>query len=63
MNKDELYKMPAYHEPGKPYMSMRDRAAQFMPFKSLTDYHGLVQKEEDEILDDEWETIIYEDVP
>lgn len=38
MNKyDDIINLPAYHAPSRPYMPLYDRAAQFMPFKSLGD--------------------------
>lgn len=33
---EDLYNYPAYHDPKRPYMSIEDRAAQFMPFKPLS---------------------------
>ena len=36
---DELLDHSHYHDPSKPYMSLHDRAAQFMPFKPLNRGH------------------------
>ncbi|MBR2795547.1 hypothetical protein IKE13_00650 [Candidatus Saccharibacteria bacterium] len=61
MKYDDIIDLPAFHAEGRPRMSNRERAAQFMPFKSLNPYHDLVGKKEDEILDVKWEVIEYED--
>ena len=35
MNLEGLYTMEHYHDPNRSHMSMRDRAAQFAPYKTL----------------------------
>ena len=57
---DDIINLPHFHAPGRPYMSMQSRAAQFMPFKSLNDYHEEISDKEKEILDDDWQVIEYE---
>ena len=32
---NNLFTREHYHDPARPYMSMSDRAAQFMPFEAL----------------------------
>ncbi len=46
---DDIINLPHYHEPGKPYMSVRDRAAQFAPYKSLVGYEGMIEEKADEL--------------
>ena len=46
MKDEELLNYSHYHEPGKPYMSMHDRAAQFMPFKPLSRGHDFDQDDD-----------------
>ena len=46
MNEKELLDCPHYHDPNKPYMSMHDRAAQFMPFKPLSRGHDFGQDDD-----------------
>ena len=50
MNYDDIIDLPHYHDPDKPFMSHRDRAAQFAPFKSLVGYDQMIAKKTDEIL-------------
>lgn len=59
MNED-LTRRPAYHDPERPYMSMHDRAAQFMPFKSLNGYHEQVADKESTVLDAKWQQVEYD---
>ena len=49
MNYDDIIDLPHYHADGRPYMSMRDRAAQFAPFKNLKGFDELVDEEEFDI--------------
>ena len=49
MNFDDIIDLPHFHADGRPYMSMRDRAAQFMPFKNLKGFDELVDEEEFDI--------------
>ena len=42
MNYDDIINLPHFHAEGKPYMSNRDRSAQFMPFKSLKGFDDMV---------------------
>ena len=56
---DDIINLPHYHEPGRPYMSGRDRAGQFAPFKSLNDYHTEIGEAEREAMRDIWEDIEY----
>ena len=43
-NYDDIINLPAYHEPSRPYMSLYDRAAQFMPYKSLGDAQDEIEQ-------------------
>lgn len=45
----DIIDLPHYHAPGRPYMPMSARAGQFMPFKSLADYHETIQTVESEL--------------
>ena len=47
-----------FHAPGRPYMSNSERAAQFMPFKSLKGYDELVEDSTEVILDTEERQIV-----
>lgn len=49
---EDIINLPHFHEPGKPYMTMRDRAAQFAPFKSLVGYEEMIEKETEKLLDE-----------
>lgn len=39
---DDLYTRPAFHAPGRPYMSNAARAAQFSAYKSLVGYEEMI---------------------
>ena len=56
-----LYEIPHFHDPKRPYMSKHDRAAQFMPFKSLRGFDDMVDDKNEQVLGTEWEKIIYDD--
>ncbi len=49
---EDIINLPHFHEPGKPYMTMRDRAAQFAPFKSLVGYEEMIEEETEKLLDE-----------
>ena len=53
-----LIDMPHFHDPKRPSMSMRDRAGQFMPFKSLKGFDDEIDEKTETILSQEWEQII-----
>ena len=53
-----LIDMPHFHDPKRPLMSMRDRAGQFMPFKSLKGFDDEIDEKTETILSQEWEKII-----
>ena len=40
--RNDLFTRAPFHAPGRPYMPMSGRAAQFAPYKSLTGYEDLV---------------------
>ena len=40
----QIVDLPHFHAPGRPFMSNHDRAAQFMPFKSLKGYDDMVNQ-------------------
>lgn len=59
MNKyDDIINLEHYHDSKRPYMPAENRAAQFMPFKSLSPHEGSIKAKEDEINAEEWQTII-----
>ena len=62
MKYDDILELEHYHEPGRPFMTSHDRAAQFMPFKSLRGYDELIDADAESILDDEWENIVYDEM-
>lgn len=49
MKYDDIIGLPHYHNPDKPFMSLRDRAAQFAPYKSLVGYEGMIEEKADEL--------------
>ena len=53
-----LIDMPHFHDPKRPFMSIRDRAGQFMPFKSLKGFDDEIDEKTETILSQEWEKII-----
>lgn len=62
MNKyDDIINLPHFHDPKKPYMSARDRAGQFAPFKSLEKYHEEIDDAEKERMQVVWEDVEYLD--
>lgn len=46
--RNNLYTRAPFHDPTKPYMSMSERAAQFMPFKALGRDHNSDQGDNDD---------------
>lgn len=61
MKYDDIINSPPFHVPGKPYMSIRDRAGQFMPFKSLKGYDEMVGDTANEMMGQEWVHIDFDD--
>ncbi len=62
MNKyDDIINLPHFHDTKKPYMSARDRAGQFAPFKSLEKYHEEIDDAEKERMQVVWEDVEYLD--
>lgn len=61
MNYGDIIRLPHYKDPSRKPMSMHDRAAQFMPFKSLKGYDEMVQAKASKSEQVIWEDIIYED--
>ena len=53
-----LIDMPHFHDPKRPFMSIRDRAGQFMPFKSLKGFDDEIDEKTETILSQEWGQII-----
>lgn len=41
-NNQDIIDLPHFHAPGRGYMPNRERAAQFMPFKSLKGYDEMI---------------------
>ena len=60
MNYDDILDIENFHALGQPKMSRHDRAAQFMPFKSLQGYSDAILEEEASLLNEEWETVDYD---
>ena len=50
MKYDDIINLPHYHDSSRGYMSMRDRAAQFAPYKSLVGYEELINDKTGEVL-------------
>ena len=42
---DDIIDLPHFHDTGRPYMSLNDRAAQFAPFAALTGFDDMVTEE------------------
>ncbi len=57
---DDIIDLPHYHDPSRPLMPNSERAAQFMPFKSLNGYHEEISATEKKVSDVIWEDIIWE---
>ena len=57
MNFENIIDLPHFHEKGRPFMSSVDRAAQFMPFKSLNGYHEIIDEGAEEVFSDVWEDV------
>lgn len=51
---NDIIELPHFHDPSRPYMSMRDRAAQFAPYKSLNGYDEMISAQADKILNEDW---------
>lgn len=62
MKYEDILNLEHYHEPGRPFMSLHDRAAQFMPFKSLKGYDEMIDEDEKDILNDERDDVIYDEI-
>ena len=54
---NDIINLPHYHDPSRPFMPASERAAQFMPFKSLNGYHEEISVAEKEISDVVWEDV------
>lgn len=54
----DIIDLPHFHAPGRPFMPNSERAAQFMPFKSLKGYDDLVDESAEEILGTEERQIV-----
>lgn len=39
----DIINLPHFHAPGYPHMPNIERAAQFMPFKSLKEYNTMIE--------------------
>lgn len=50
MKYDDIINLSHYHDSSRGYMSMRDRAAQFAPYKSLVGYEELINDKTGEVL-------------
>mgnify|MGYP000967881772 CR=1 FL=1 len=57
-----LLHQPHFHAPNRAYLSNEKRAAQFMPFKSLSTYENTIQATMQSLeIQDIWEDIDYTD--
>ena len=54
---DDIINVKHFHLEGKPFMSNRDRAAQFMPFKSLNGYEDEISSSSDRIFEATWQDV------
>ncbi len=45
----KIIDLPHFHDPKRPYMPNKERAAQFIPFKSLEGYHNAIAKKENQV--------------
>lgn len=62
MNKyDDIIELKHFHAKNKPFMSNSERAAQFMPFKALNGFEDSISASADEIFDDEWQKIDFDE--
>lgn len=57
MRYEKNLELEHFHEPGKGYMSMRDRAGQFAPYKALDGYEDIIGRKVFENLNSVWEDI------
>ncbi len=57
---EDIIGLPHFHDSKRPFMSNRDRAAQFMPFKSLNEYDVYIDNTTSEILNEDNYIIIEE---
>lgn len=48
MKYDDIINLEHFHNPKRPFMSRHDRAAQFMPFKSLKAYEEAIDDKKKE---------------
>lgn len=46
---EDIVNLPHYHDPTRGFMKNSERAAQFMPFKSLNEYEDYVAKKSDDV--------------
>ena len=60
MKYDDIIDIPRYIDPARQSMSMHDRAAQFMPFKSLKGYDDMVSERDRSMKNMPWENVEYE---
>lgn len=56
-NYDDIIDMEHFHAPGKPHMENFARAAQFMPFKSLSTHEGSIEEKTNELNNADWEVV------
>lgn len=61
MKYEKLLDMEHFHEKGRKYMSMDDRAAQFASYKALDGHEELIDNTARQILGEDWEVVDYFD--
>lgn len=59
---EDIVNLKHFHDPTRPFMPDAERAAQFMPFKSLNEYEDYVKREANDVekSDDINYAILYE---
>ncbi len=45
----KIIDLPHFHDPKRPHMPNKERAAQFTPFKSLNGYHDTITEKENHV--------------
>ena len=58
---EDIVNLPHFHLEGKKYMTARERAGQFAPYKSLAGYEEMIERQAEEILGASEREIIYDD--
>lgn len=62
MKHADIINLEHFHDLKRPYMSMKARAAQFAPYKSLVGYEEMIDNKSEEILNKEERIIETNDI-